>query len=87
MAMNRTEGFIKAFVEVYYLNAQGIEQHLMSFQLATGKVSDDAEYARVCKVKDDCQANPDLMQSYIKAAISAVEANDYHVSLKFGLMV
>ena len=85
MAMRRTEGFIKAQVEVFYCTNTGDKIHMMSFQLATGRISNETEYARVIKVKEDCEADNSKMQEYIKAALASVRANDYDLILEFGL--
>lgn len=85
MSMNRTEGYIKAFVDVSYINNQGDKIHMMSFQLATGKMSDQAAYDRVTQTKTRCELDNSQMQTYIRQAIASVQANDYQVILDFGL--
>lgn len=83
--MNTTPGYIKAFVDVSYTTKDGIKQHMMSFQLATGRNDVDGDVDRVTQRKLACEADPSKMQDYIKAAIATAEANDYQITLDFGL--
>ena len=85
MTMNRTDGYIKAFVDVYYVNNAGVKHHMMSFQLATGLINNGGDYDRVCQTKEKCERDHSQMQEYIRAAIATVEANDYQLTLEFGL--
>jgi hypothetical protein len=85
--MQHTPGQIKAFVNVFYTNAQGIKQHMMSFQLATADTRDEKAVSRVRAVAVTCEEDHSKMQDYIKAAIDSVMANDYDLTLEFGVMV
>ncbi|MND22855.1 hypothetical protein D3C76_165580 [compost metagenome] len=84
--MNHTPGYTKAFVEVWYMNSCGTLQHMMSFQLGTVRTLNTQDVDKLREKLAQCEADPELMQDYIKAAIASVEANDYQLTFKFGLV-
>lgn len=60
MAMNRTEGYYKAFIDVCYINDAGITQHIASFQIATSR---EIEYCVVRKERFDKEGEIALAES------------------------
>lgn len=85
MPMIHTPGFIKAFVDISYINSQGVKHHMMSFQLATADTKDEKAVARVRAKAVTCEEDHTQMQSYILDAIAAVEKNDYQLFYDFGV--
>ena len=85
MSMQHTPGHIKAFVEVWYTNSQGVKHHMMSFQLATADTRHPREVERVKAKAVACEYDHSQMQSYIRDAIATVEKNDYQLSYVFGV--
>lgn len=60
MAMNRTEGYYKAYIDVCYINDAGIQQHIASFQIATSR---EIEYCIVRKDRFESQGETSLAES------------------------
>lgn len=88
MAMQRTEGYYKAVVNVFYLNMRGDKQHVMSFQLCTIKTSEDPKAMDNCFARiEECKADESKMQHHITAAIDTMRANEYDLHLEFAVEV
>lgn len=60
MAMNRTEGYYKAYIDVSYINDAGIHQHIASFQIATSR---DMDYCVVRKQQFELHGESVLAES------------------------
>lgn len=88
MTMQRTEGYMKAVVNVFYINMYGDKQHVMSFQLCTIKMADDPQASEKCFARiDECKADETKMQNHITAAIDCLRANEYQLSVEFAVEV
>lgn len=83
MAMNRTEGYYKAFIEVHYTNALGFKQHVASFQIAT---STDMEHCSVAKKRFNEEGESSLAPS-IQAYLASMRENEYDLIITSHLMV
>lgn len=86
--MQRTEGFAKGFMSVFYINAAGIKHHMMDFQICTFKTDGSFSAVDCCHTKiEACKANRKAMPCYIQDALAAVEANEYELVITFGVLV
>lgn len=82
MAMNRTEGYYKAFIEVSYINATGNQQHVASFQIAT---STNMEHC-TDKLKQYAEKGESALSMSIQAYLAGMRENDYELIITSHLM-
>lgn len=82
MAMNRTEGYYKTFIEVSYTNNKGDVQHIASFQIHTGK---NLDVAFVEKQKFMIEGESTLAPS-VQAYLAALRSNDYELIITCHVM-
>ena len=82
MAMNRTEGFYKTFIEVSYVSDQGDSHHLASFQIYAGKNMTDA-----CVRRDEFREKGIVvLDKPIQDYLEAMRAKKYSLSLEVRVM-
>ena len=82
MAMNRTEGYYKTFIEVSYLNNKGAVQHIASFQIYT-----DTDLNRCYDKKEEFVSEGEtVLAPSVQAYLAALRSNEYQLIITCHVM-
>lgn len=86
--MQRTEGFAKGFMSVFYSNTDGVKHHMMDFQICTVKCDGSFSAVDACReTVQRCEYDRTKLPSYVRDALTAVVANGYDLTITFSVMV